>query len=93
MLILIAMGLASEVSYVVALRQASIPIGVLLSLLVLKEALPLPRIQGVVGDYFRADTGLFISAVLLQSIIFVYGSNGLLEAVIKLTCKCNIADI
>jgi len=48
MLILIAMGLASEVSYVVALRQASIPIGVLLSLLILKEALPLPRIQGVV---------------------------------------------
>ncbi len=46
-LVLLAMTLATNVSYVVGLRQLSIPIGTLLGILVLKEKGSLPRCIGV----------------------------------------------
>ncbi|WP_245573921.1 DMT family transporter [Neptunomonas japonica] len=48
MLVLVSMSLVAEVSYVVALRQVSIPLGVIIGMLWLKEPFSLPRIQGVV---------------------------------------------
>ncbi len=48
MLVLVSMSLVTEVSYVVALRQVSIPLGVIIGMLWLKESFSLPRIQGVV---------------------------------------------
>lgn len=47
LLILISMSLVSEVSYVVALRQISIPLGVLIGVFWLKETLSRPRLQGL----------------------------------------------
>ncbi|WP_236590935.1 EamA family transporter [Neptunomonas japonica] len=47
MLVLVSMSLVTEVSYVVALRQVSIPLGVIIGVLWLKESFSLPRIQGV----------------------------------------------
>ncbi len=47
MLVLISMSLVTEVSYVVALRQLSIPIGFVIGILWLKEPVSLPRIQGL----------------------------------------------
>jgi drug/metabolite transporter (DMT)-like permease len=46
-LVLIAMGFARNVTYIVAFRQMSIPIGVLLGLAVLREPLNPPKIAGV----------------------------------------------
>lgn len=46
MLVLTSMTLVSEVSYVVALRQVSIPLGVIISAIWLQEKMSLPRIQG-----------------------------------------------
>ena len=46
-LVLLAMTSARDVSYVVAFRQASIPIGVALGAILLKEKLYLPRVVGV----------------------------------------------
>ncbi|HUX20731.1 MAG TPA: EamA family transporter [Spirochaetia bacterium] len=43
-LVLISMGFVSDISYVVAFRQLSIPIGVTLGIMVLKEPPRLPRI-------------------------------------------------
>ena len=48
LLILISMSMVSEVSYVVALRQVSIPLGVLIGVIWLREAMSLPRLQGLV---------------------------------------------
>ena len=47
-LVLYAMAFAANVSYVVALRQASIPIGVGLGALFLKERVGVPKLTGVV---------------------------------------------
>lgn len=47
LLVLISMSMVTEVSYVVALRQLSIPIGVAIGVLWLKESLSLTRLQGV----------------------------------------------
>jgi len=47
LLVLVSMSLVSEVSYVVALRQISIPLGFFIGVIWLKESLTLPRIQGV----------------------------------------------
>lgn len=58
-MVLYAMTLTDNVSYVVALRQASIPIGVLLAVLILKEKWYLTRIAGA-GIIF---TGLVFTAV------------------------------
>ena len=46
-LVLAAMLYVDDVSYVVAFRQLSIPIGVILGLLILKEQVGLPRMLGV----------------------------------------------
>jgi uncharacterized membrane protein len=46
-LVLIAMGFVTNVSYVVAFRQTSIPLGALLGITVLKEPRPLPKLIGV----------------------------------------------
>jgi len=48
-LVLLAMGFARNVSYVVAFRQLSIPIGVALGVLALKEPLHEPKIAGVLS--------------------------------------------
>lgn len=48
LLILISMSMVTEVSFVVALRQVSIPIGVLIGVIWLRESLSLPRLQGLV---------------------------------------------
>ncbi|MCG7498844.1 hypothetical protein MHO82_18400 [Vibrio sp. Of7-15] len=53
------MTLTENISYVVALRQASIPIGVLLAVLILKEKWYLTRISGA-GIIF---TGLVFTAM------------------------------
>ncbi|MCJ8338812.1 MAG: EamA family transporter [Pseudomonadales bacterium] len=45
--VLIGMSMVEEVSYVVALRQLSIPIGIALGVLWLREKVSLPRMQGV----------------------------------------------
>ncbi|MFB9885480.1 hypothetical protein [Balneatrix alpica] len=47
LLVLVSMGMVEEVSYVVALRQVSIPIGVLIGVCWLGERLSLPRMQGL----------------------------------------------
>jgi drug/metabolite transporter (DMT)-like permease len=56
-LVLVSMAFVSNVSYVVAFRQISIPIGVMLSVLVLKEPGDLPK--------FVAVTIMFIGLVLV----------------------------
>ena len=48
-LVLIAMGFARNVTYVVAFRQASIPIGVLLGVVVLREPLTVPKAVGALA--------------------------------------------
>ncbi len=58
-LVLIAMGFARNVTYVVAFRQMSIPIGVLLGLVVLGEPLNPPKIAGVL----TVTAGLVLVAV------------------------------
>ena len=45
--ILLAMGLVSNVSYVVALRQLSVPLGVILGVVVLREPRYTPKLVGV----------------------------------------------
>ncbi len=50
-LVLIAMGYVSNVSYVVAFRQLSIPLGALLGVLVLKEPHPQPKLVGVAAIF------------------------------------------
>ena len=47
-IVLIALAFAKDVSYVVAFRQASIPIGVLIGVVWFKEAMPLPKMLGTV---------------------------------------------
>ena len=47
-IVLIALAFAKDVSYVVAFRQASIPIGVLIGVVWFKEAMPLPKLLGTV---------------------------------------------
>jgi len=42
------MSMVSEVSYVVALRQVSIPLGVMIGVIWLRESLSLPRLQGLI---------------------------------------------
>jgi drug/metabolite transporter (DMT)-like permease len=46
-LVLISMAFVTNVSYVVAFRQLSIPLGALLGVLVLKEPRPIPKFVGV----------------------------------------------
>ena len=46
-LVLVAMGFSKNISYVVAFRQLSIPLGAALGILVLKEPAPAPKIAGV----------------------------------------------
>ena len=46
-LVLLAMAFVTNVSYVVAFRQLSIPLGALLGVLVLREPRPLPKFAGV----------------------------------------------
>jgi drug/metabolite transporter (DMT)-like permease len=46
-LVLLAMGFARNVSYVVAFRQMSVPIGVALGVIALKEPLRAPKVVGV----------------------------------------------
>jgi drug/metabolite transporter (DMT)-like permease len=58
-LVLIAMGFARNVTYIVAFRQMSIPIGVLLGLAALKEPLNPPKIAGVL----TVTAGLVLVAV------------------------------
>jgi drug/metabolite transporter (DMT)-like permease len=58
-LVLVAMGFARNVTYVVAFRQASIPIGVLLGLIVLREPLTAPRAVGALA----VTAGLVLVAV------------------------------
>lgn len=58
-LVLIAMGFARNVTYVVAFRQMSIPIGVLLGLVVLREPLAPPKAVGVLA----VTAGLVLVAV------------------------------
>ncbi|MBN3562860.1 hypothetical protein JYB63_11885 [Amphritea spongicola] len=47
LLVLISMSMVTEVSYVVALRQLSIPIGVAIGVFWLKESVSITRMQGV----------------------------------------------
>ncbi|WP_417618285.1 hypothetical protein [Oceanisphaera sp.] len=47
LLVLVSMSMVSEVSYVVALRQVSIPLGVLIGVFWLRESMSLPRLQGL----------------------------------------------
>jgi len=56
-LVLISMAFVANVSYVVAFRQLSIPLGVILSVLILKEPAYLPK--------FVAVTVMFIGLVLV----------------------------
>jgi drug/metabolite transporter (DMT)-like permease len=58
-LVLIAMGFARNVTYIVAFRQMSIPIGVLLGLAALGEPLKAPKIVGVL----TVTAGLVLVAV------------------------------
>ena len=46
-LVLISMAFVTNVSYVVAFRQISIPLGVILSVVILKEAAYVPKFVGV----------------------------------------------
>lgn len=59
MLVLISMTLVTEVSYVVALRQISIPLGVIIGAIWLQEKMSLPRIQGTVVMIF----GLLLASI------------------------------
>jgi len=59
LVVLIGMAMVEEVSYVVALRQLSIPIGVAIGVFWLKEKISLPRLQGV---------GIMLLGLLLISI-------------------------
>ncbi|WP_432696251.1 EamA family transporter [Marinobacterium sp. YM272] len=47
LLILISMSMVNEVSYVVALRQISIPLGVAIGVIWLREPVSTPRLQGL----------------------------------------------
>ncbi len=47
LLILISMSMVEEVSYVVALRQVSIPLGVAIGFIWLREPVSMPRLQGL----------------------------------------------
>ena len=58
-LVLIAMGFARNVTYVVAFRQMSVPLGVLLGLAVLGEPLNPPKLAGVLA----VTAGLVLVAV------------------------------
>jgi len=58
-IILLAMTHAKNISYVVGLRQLSIPLGTIMGLLILKEKSSWPRIIGVIILF----TGLFFVAV------------------------------
>ncbi len=53
-IILISMSMAENVSYVVAFRQISIPIGVMLGIYIFKEPKSLPRIIGIVAMFSGA---------------------------------------
>lgn len=50
-LVLVAMGFVTNVSYVVAFRQLSIPLGALLGMTVLREPRPLLRLAGIAGVF------------------------------------------
>jgi drug/metabolite transporter (DMT)-like permease len=58
-LVLVAMGFARNVTYVVAFRQASIPIGVALGLVVLREPLSAPKAVGALA----VTAGLVLVAI------------------------------
>jgi drug/metabolite transporter (DMT)-like permease len=58
-LVLVAMGFARNVTYVVAFRQVSIPIGVLLGLVALREPLTVPKAVGALA----VTAGLVLVAV------------------------------
>jgi len=58
-LILLAMGLVSNVSYVQAFRQMSLPLGVLLGVLFLHERPGPPRLAGIALVVF----GLLLAAL------------------------------
>ena len=58
-LVLVAMGLVTNVSFIQAFRQLSLPIGVALGIFVLKERVTLPKILGVA----TLLAGLILSAV------------------------------
>ena len=47
LIVLVALAFARDVSYVVAFRQASIPIGVAMGVVLFKEPLPLPKLVGL----------------------------------------------
>ena len=46
-MVLVAMGMVSNVSYIQAFRQLSLPIGVMLGIILLHEKVTLPKIIGV----------------------------------------------
>jgi drug/metabolite transporter (DMT)-like permease len=48
-LVLVAMGFARNVSYVVAFRQMSVPVGVALGIIALKERMGAPKLVGVMA--------------------------------------------
>jgi len=58
-IVLVAMGFVRDVSYVVAFRQLSIPVGAWLSVLVLREPAPLPRVVGTITVF----VGLVLTAL------------------------------
>jgi len=58
-LVLISLAFVQNVSYVVAFRQLSIPLGALLGICVLKEAAHTPKILGVIVMFI----GLLLVAV------------------------------
>ena len=58
-LVLIAMGLVTNVSFIQAFRQLSLPIGVALGIFILKEKVTLPKLIGVA----MLLTGLILTAV------------------------------
>ena len=58
-LVLIAMGLVTNVSFIQAFRQLSLPIGVALGIFILKEKVTLPKLIGVA----MLLTGLILAAV------------------------------
>jgi drug/metabolite transporter (DMT)-like permease len=58
-LVLVAMGFARNITYVVAFRQVSIPIGVLLGFIVLREPLSAPKVVGALA----VTAGLVLVAI------------------------------
>ena len=58
-IVLWAMAYATDVSYIVAFRQLSIPLGALLGIMVLRESAPWPKICGVA----LAFAGLVLVAI------------------------------